>query len=169
MGRAEGQRERGREGRPRPRERGKPSAAREGQTRAADARGKPSTTSKGKPARRRARGKPEPPRRGQTRTEDVGGPLGRASGKPMRAHGGRPRPAMALCRAVVRSSVIQFWYPRTMGLSLFFRARKRGKQFSLPLAPWGCVLSEEPTRTHSRALNQTALRSHPCVALSSVG
>jgi len=149
MDRAEGKRERGRTGRPRPRERGKPSGR-----------------ARGKPGRQGARGKPEPPSEGKPEPRTGAARPAGASGKPLRTTAAASGPPWPLPVLFVGRAVC---YRCNHGFTAFsFGREKRGKQFSLPLAPGLCVIEKVYTHT-SRALNQTALGLLPSIALSSVG
>lgn len=165
MDRAEGKRERGRTGRPRPRERGKPSVR---------ARGKPGPLLPGANRAQRARANPGGKEHGANPSRPARANPSRGRGRPGRPEraenlcGPRRPPAARLGPCPCCPSVVQSVIVATMGFPLFFRARKRGKQFSLPLAPGLCVIEKVYTHT-SRALNQTALGLLPSIALSSVG
>lgn len=125
--------------------RGKPPRAREGRRSGRergkpDPRGKPNLTTR---TAARGRGKPEPP----------------SERAPNRPAGGKPEPPNA--HAPPRRPADR---QATMGLSLFFSGAKKEGQISPPLTDR--ITSKLMC---SRALNQTALGLHPCIALSSVG
>ena len=160
----------------RARPRGAPTAAREGQTEHGERGANPRRRCAGQTERNEQGQTRAAASAGQTRTAEARANPNRGRGRPSRpferqTFAGPRRPPSAPPRPLpVLFAVHSAYHRRNQWVYRFlFRARKRGGQFSVPLAPWGCVLSEEPTRTHSRALNQTALGSHPCVALSSVG
>lgn len=125
-------------------------------------RGKPPRAREGRRSGRE-RGKPEPRGKPNLTTRTAA----RGRGKP-EPHGYEHRAAQRGANPNRRTHTRRRAAPPTavqpMGLSLFFSGAKKGERIS-PL-PTDRITGKPMC---SRALNQTALGSHPCVALSSVG